>query len=687
MRIWEDRYSVEKSKSEIPEEDTSDSIYYEIAKIFYPLYTKYIEPRQNFVQDIEQNLIEADKNEVAGIYLSARLGFSVLLGVLFGFVSSFITISILTFRDYTIFFPRTDYVPTTIINWVTTITGGVLLTGVYILVFTVLFSVIGMLATKFMLRSAKKDRQKEINALLPDTIAFMYTQSVGGKNRIDIIRDVAEAKDTYGEVSTEFSRIVHYMDTFSEDPHTAISRVATTTPSTDLSEFLNDMLSSITAGGAMDTFLESQLNDALAEAEQTQEAELEDLELFLQIYITLSVLPVIAMVVGGLGSGFGFIGIGPLVFITYFLTAGVQTLAIGVVTILFTKEYGSGKLTPDEGDSFEIIEKDATKLTSAGVAERYKDEGRLFRQIHINEIYLRLLRFLSNPIKYIRRHPEYVFIISGPLAVFTFIVGFLAGDVPLTFSGWSENAFDATVAAIYLPLVVGFAPYAVFSYLKERSLGRITDGLTTDLNKLANTNEQGITFRESILYTSRTGDTRLSDELNRMYKKQDMGVELGKSIIEANNKYKKPRLARIFRIIKSAQEVSTNITEVLKTASNLSAAQDDIQRERKKKTRSHIGVVFVIFLVFIAAVVMLDQLLLNLVDSDTLGSLGVLEGNQPVSKDVIRLFFYHGAIVQGGIAGLLVGYISTGELHKGVKYSLGMISVAMLVWFATGVLL
>jgi flagellar protein FlaJ len=174
----------------------------------------------------------------------------------------------------------------------------------------------------------------------------------------------------------------------------------------------------------------------------------------------------------------------------------------------------------------------------------------------------------------------------------------------------------------------------------------------------------------------------LSKEFERIYKKQEYGTPMGQAFIEVNNKYKLPRLARVFRIMKSAQEVSTNITEVLKTAADLSAAQDEIKRERFKKTRQQVGVVGVIFFVFVVSIVMLDELLLSIVTSDAIGGAGLLEGKEPVPDETIKLLFYHAGLIHAMIAGVLSGYIQTGDLSPGVKYSIGMMTIVILVWTA-----
>jgi flagellar protein FlaJ len=666
--------------------DASNRIFLLFAKLFYPVYVRFVEPRSEFVTDIEQKLIKADRNKPTEIYLSGRLGFGVVLG---WFVSVFVSVFAVDWVLSDISIITLDPgLGAYIANIVSSVLIVVVLGGLLLAAFGAMGGTTALLLSQQSLKSTINSRQTEIDILLSDVVAFMYCQSVGGMNRIDIIREVAKAEETYGEVSVEFARIVHYMDVFNEDPHTAISRVAQTTPSDRLAEFLNDMLSTITSGGRMDGFLESQLDVFLAETEKAQQEELDTLEMAVTMYVTFSIIPVISLIIFGFAGGLGLVGLGLLLFDAYFVIPAIQLVAIGVAFIVFENEYGSGKLTPDTGDRFEYIQDESFNIRSAGVVERYKEDGKIFKQIYINELKSRLVSFLSNPIRFMYQDPRYTFIFSGGVASVFLVGAFLTGNISISQEMIVNESFKTTFIGVYIPFMILFAPYAIFYQLKQRKIGTITDNLTNDLSKLANTNERGITLRESILITSQDGTSKLADEFAEIYKKQEYGSPLAQAIIETNNKYQKPRLARTLRIIKSAQEISTNITEVLKTAVELSAAQDEIESERLNRTRQQVGIIAIIFVVFIATVVLMQELILQAIsgtgalsESPLLPSTG-----NPIPKDIISVLFYHGALLHGALAGLLSGYIQTGDLSPGVKYSVVMVTVVMVVWGVIGFL-
>ncbi|KPN31409.1 flagellar assembly protein J [Halolamina pelagica] len=134
-------------------------------------------------------------------------------------------------------------------------------------------------------------REREINMLLSDSVSYMYALSVGGLNQLEILESMADADDTYGEVAKEFQSIVNETEYFGTDYRNAVRKQSMETPSDELSQFLTDMLSIINSGGDMEQFLYDKKEKHMRTAKQEQETTLETLELFGEMYMTLSLFP------------------------------------------------------------------------------------------------------------------------------------------------------------------------------------------------------------------------------------------------------------------------------------------------------------------------------------------------------------------------------------------------------------
>jgi len=150
-------------------------------------------------------------------------------------------------------------------------------------------------------------RRQEIEITLPQAIVFMYALSHGGMNLTEILRAVAEADDTYGEVAAEFDTVLRDLELFGNDTFTALQNLRNSTPSDGLEEFLDDLLGLLESGGDVTVFLEDAAADYLEEARDEQADFLETLAILSEVFIVgfvaaplfLIVILVVISLVGG----------------------------------------------------------------------------------------------------------------------------------------------------------------------------------------------------------------------------------------------------------------------------------------------------------------------------------------------------------------------------------------------------
>ena len=112
------------------------------------------------------------------------------------------------------------------------------------------------------------------------------------------VEAMAKADDTYGEVAMEFRSIVQETEYFDTDYRSAVRNRSMETPSDELSQFLTDMLSITNSGGDMTEFLSDKKDKHMRTAKQQQELTLDTLELFGEMYMTLSLFPLLLIIIG-----------------------------------------------------------------------------------------------------------------------------------------------------------------------------------------------------------------------------------------------------------------------------------------------------------------------------------------------------------------------------------------------------
>jgi len=265
---------------------------------FYPAYQMVFDDEGDFVSSVENKLAEARMADNVEMFLARALAVGVIAGLALWLVGTFLGYLLVQLLFASGEAPTLIGIPVS--ESVSEILA-VLKLPFLVIVTGFVFGAIGfgigfgsLVSIPYFRSSA---REREINVLLSDSISFMYALSVGGLNQLEILQSMGKAEDTYGEVAKEFQSIVLETEYFDTDYRTAVRNQALQTPSDELSQFLTDMLSIINSGGDMTSFLEDQKEKHMRTARQEQEKMLETLELFGEMYMTLSLFPLLLIII------------------------------------------------------------------------------------------------------------------------------------------------------------------------------------------------------------------------------------------------------------------------------------------------------------------------------------------------------------------------------------------------------
>ena len=649
---------------------------------FYPLYRRLFGANSDFVGNVETKLAEARMPHTVEMYLSKSLAVGVLTGLAlwilgtllgYGIVTLFIT-EPPTFLGLPMSEPYLSVVNSLKIPFI------ILISGLF-------FGTIGfasgfgsMVSRPYLIADARK---REINVLLSDSVSFMYALSVGGLNQLEILQAMAKADDTYGEVAKEFQSIVLETEYFDTDYRTAIRNQAMQTPSDELSQFLTDMLSIINSGGDMERFLEDQKEKHMRTSKQEQEMVLETLELFGEMYMTLSLFPllliIILVIMSMLGEANDMLLYGTVYGLIPLIGAGFLVLVATVVA----DEVGDGYLRADDG----TVHEESGEMFDLGLVERYTGEYAVFDRIKSREGTYVTMNLLREPHLFFRDFPLAVLAITVPASLVLLAFSVMAGYAPTSFAGMQSSPIRGTFFWVFVPLYVNLVPLTVFHEWNVRSRTSITNNLSDNLRKLSSANDTGMTLLESIKVVSDTSSGKLSDEFETMYAKVNYGTSLKTALREFNNKYHIPRLARTVKLISKAQEASSQITQVLSTAAQASENQDDIERDRKSRTRMQVVIIIMTYVTLLGVMALLKVEFL-----DTMAGLTeqVADGNgdgagggqfgDGLDIDMLTMLFFHAVTLQAIISGFIAGYIRDVSIMAGLKYVVVLPTLALIVF-------
>ncbi|MFC6732329.1 type II secretion system F family protein [Haladaptatus sp. DYSN1] len=647
-----------------------------ISDSFYPLYRRLFSEDSEFVADVEEKLAAARMPHTVEFFLSWALAIGVLLGLMLwlgGIAIGYVIFVLFIEESPTLLGLKLSPQLFAIVEALK-IPALVLVTGI---IFGLVGFGIGFGAIVSVPYYRAGERKREINMLLPDSISFMYALSVGGMNQIEILQAMAKAEDTYGEVAKEFQSIVLETEYFDTDYRSAIRNQAMQSPSDELGQFLTDMLSIVNSGGDMTRFLDDKKEKHMRTAKQEQELQLETLELFGEMYMTLSLFPllliIILVIMSMLGEAQDFMLYGTV----YGL---IPMTGIGFLVLVATVksgEPGDGYLHEDDPD----IQRRERGMLGLGLIERYAGTYAVFDRIKSKEGTFVTMELLRKPHHFFRDYPLATLALTVPAAIVLLGFCIMAGLAPASFEELQSNPVGGTFFWVYMPMYVTLLPLAVFNEWNLRSRWKIIKNLSDDLRKLSSANDTGLTLLESLKVVADTSRGKLAEEFEAIHAKVNYGMSLKEALIEFNNHYHIPRLARTVKLVSKAQETSSNITDVLSTAAQASENQDDIDRERVGRTRMQIVIIIMTYLVLLGVMAILKVKFLDTMaglSAQASGDSGAFGGG--LNIDMLTMLFFHAVTLQALMSGFIAGYMRDASLLSGVKYAVILPTFALLVF-------
>lgn len=664
-----------------------------LGEAFYPLYERLFDEDSTFVKDVETKLAQSRMTDTVELYLSRSLGIGFISGLALWILGLVLGYGL--FATGLIQIDELLGIPVgseTVLNLIETlrVPALVFVTG---LVFGSIGFALGFGSLVAIPYSRASARKREINMLLTDSVSFMYALSVGGLNQLEIIEAMAEADDTYGEVAKEFQSIVKETEYFDVDYRTAIRTQALETPSDELSQFLTDMLSIVNSGGDMESFLEDKKEKHLRTSKQEQEITLETLELFGEMYMTLSLFPLLLIIIMVTMQMIPDANVeDSMIFMTVY--GLIPMTGIGFLVMVSTvkqDEPGDGYLEMDGGSQRVETARD-DGLLDLGLIEQFTGEHSVFSRIKKREGTHETKKILQRPHIFFRDNPLYTLGLTAPLTLVIVTGAMMTGSAPLSWQGMLDNPIWGTFIYIYAPLYIMGIPLAIFREWNFRYRNSVMSQLSEDLRKLSSSNDTGLTLLESLKAVSDTTNGKLAREFEMMHTKVNYGTGLKQALIEFNNKYHIPRLARITRLITEAQEASNQISDVLRTAAQASENQDDIERERKSRTRMQVVIIVMTFLTVLAVMAILQTQFIETMagleggetDADAgAGGGGDMEGmdmTEAIDIQMLSLVFFHAVTLQAIMSGFICGYMRDADLLSGIKYAVSLATVALIAW-------
>jgi len=526
-------------------------------------------------------------------------------------------------------------------------------------------------------------RKRQINAGMPRMVAFVYALTRGGMAFPDVMRALSRNDDVFGESATEVGVAVRNIDLFSVDLVTAIRDVSRQSPSSQFEQFAENLGSVLQSGGSVSDFLRNQYERYREEAEEQQREILDLLATTAEVYVTVVVAGMLFLIttlfIIGVVTGSTLF---PLRVITYVLLPAVNVLFIAYLYDV-TKPL---RISRDSGDS--VVEGGRGEVGLSGVrsdggyhrANSRVNHGRLKAHESIQSV----RESLATPVQSLLEKPVRLFYLTVPLALavtgYRLWINWGPDYVP---TGLTVGIVDDFVVQGLLFLL---ATFTVVYELKKRRLRRLEGTVPNLLDRLASLNEAGTAVVSSFDRVRQSDLGPLDDEVERVWQDIQWGATVEQSLERFEDRVQTASVTRVVTLITNAMRASNEIGPVLRIASEQARADRRLRRQRRQEMLTYLVVIYISFVVFLIVIVAIDYVLIpNLPDAGSLSSdtaqqaPGVVGGIAAESVEPYRVVFFHAALIQSLLSGLVGGVMGGGSLKDGGKHATIMLAITYVI--------
>jgi flagellar protein FlaJ len=538
---------------------------------------------------------------------------------------------------------------------------------------------VGTYGVRWWLPSARADaRKREIDAGLPRLVAFTYALTRGGMSFPGVLRTVSRNEGVFGEGASEVGVAVRNIDLFNVDLVTATKNLSDGTPSEQFRIFSENLSSVLQSGGNLSVFLHEQYERYRDEAEEQQAEILNVLATTAEVYVTVVVAGMLFLVTILLIIG---LTTGDTLFImrvlAYAVIPGVNLLFLAyLLEITQPLRSGGDSLTDSSVNRVGVIA-DETLESDGGYlrANSETNHQRLFAYRRIQSI----RETLAAPIQSLLNEPKLVLYVTVPIAVLA-----TAYRLPEVVSGGGIDVrlLDDLLVQAAIFLMGTFA--MVYEY-SNRRLRRLEASVPEFLERLASLNESGISVVSSFDRVRRSDIGELDNEIDRIWRDIKWGATVEGALFRFEARVRTSSVTRVVTLITNAMKASNEIGPVLRIAAEQARSDLQLRRRRRQEMFTYLVVVYISFLVFLIVIAALEYVLIpSLPDMSAFadgpeGAPGIIGDLGGGDRDAYQLVFFHTALIQSTLSGLVGGVMGKGSIKDGMKHATVMLTVTYLI--------
>jgi flagellar protein FlaJ len=285
---------------------------------------------------------------------------------------------------------------------------------------------------------------------------------------------------------------------------------------------------------------------------------------------------------------------------------------------------------------------------------------------------------------------------SNLIGVATAIVIIITGVVLLLMNvpGFDANFFFFVVG---IAIVIGGLPF-LMNLLLQAKVEKDKDQMFLEFSRdLVEGVKSGTPISKTIINTKNKDYGALNSYVDKLANQIALGIPVKDALETFARDVNSSVIARAVSLIKEAEKSGGKIETILESVSASISQIEVLKKERKAAIYNLTVQGYIIFLIFIAIMLVLQFKILPIMENlnfDVGTSLADVDSLKPgaeqdkgVDVNALALPFLFLLIFQGLFAGLVIGKISEGKIKYGFKHSFIMVAMAWLISSGARILL
>jgi flagellar protein FlaJ len=233
-----------------------------------------------------------------------------------------------------------------------------------------------------------------------------------------------------------------------------------------------------------------------------------------------------------------------------------------------------------------------------------------------------------------------------------------------------------------LAIIMLVLPIVLLQYLNYRKLKVVEAMFPAFLRDFIELMRGGMTIEQAMKNLRKNDYKELNPYVKKMAAQLDWGIPVEKVLINFAKSTKSKMIERTISSVIESHRFGGNLTDTLEALSNASVEVQRLKAERIMYLYSQVTTGYIIFFVFLGVMIAMEKFLIP--SLSTISVEGVTGAPKESLVGEYRDLFRNLILIQGLFAGLSVGKMAEGKIISGVKHSLIMMVVGLIVFTIVG---